>query len=363
MGWSTCQINLDEVKLGMIEEPFFTIIIPVYNVENYLDRCVESIISAIDMLHDVAAEVILVDDGSTDSSPNICDKWASQRNDVVAIHKKNGGLASARNAGLDVAKGKYILFCDSDDWIERETLIELYKVQSVEAADIVKYGYRRIEDKQNYSEYPCIDEGRYVGENVEAQYPVALGNGDLFNYNKVYLLSVCMALYKKELIDKYAVRFISEREILNEDILFNLEYIARIKTLYVLHKCFYNYECRGGSLTQRYKPQMYERKCALIDYINDFIAENGLSNDLLNERYAQFVIQHLYDCLVMEVQWNKDKKSRNESIRRILEDERLRLSIKQGKNLQKGFKAKIILGVMATKNPFLFYWLYKLGKR
>lgn len=347
----------------MRESPFFSIIVPVYNVEKYLDRCVKSIVSAMDMLSDVSIEVILVDDGSTDSSPSICDKWASQKNDILVLHKKNGGLASARNAGLDAAKGKYILFCDSDDWIERETLFELYKVQSIEDTDIVKFGYRRFEDKQNYFEYPCLDEGRHVEEAVEAQYPVALGNGILFNFNKVYLLSVCMALYKKELIDKYAIRFVSEREILNEDILFNLEYIARIKTVYVLYKCFYNYECRGDSLTQRYKPQMYERKCALIDYVNAFITENGLSNDLLNERYAQFVIQHLYDCLVMEVQWNKDKKSRNESIRKILKGERMRSAIKQGKNLKKGLKAKIILGVMATKSPFLFCWLYKIGKR
>ena len=97
-----------------------SIIIPVYNVEKYLFRCVNSILSQ--TYSDI--EIILVDDGSPDNSPELCDEIAQTDSRVVVIHKKNGGLSSARNAGLDIAKGDYVFFIDSDDWLSSNTVLE-----------------------------------------------------------------------------------------------------------------------------------------------------------------------------------------------------------------------------------------------
>lgn len=97
----------------MVASPFLSIILPIYNVEKYLDRCMKSILKQ--SFKDY--EIILVDDGSTDSSPILCDKYGKQLNKVKVLHKSNGGLSSARNAGLELAKGKYIFWLDSDDYI------------------------------------------------------------------------------------------------------------------------------------------------------------------------------------------------------------------------------------------------------
>ena len=94
-------------------DDLISVIVPVYNVEEYLDRCIESIVNQTYK----NLEILLIDDGSTDNSYNICDKWAKKDNRIKVVHKENGGVSSARNVGLDVATGDYIGFVDSDDYI------------------------------------------------------------------------------------------------------------------------------------------------------------------------------------------------------------------------------------------------------
>ena len=110
----------------MKENPKISVIVPVYRVEKYLDRCVESIVNQ--TFGDF--ELILVDDGSPDNCPAMCDAWAQKDDRIRVIHKKNGGLSSARNAGMAKMTGKYVCFIDSDDWVETNTfevLLELLK--------------------------------------------------------------------------------------------------------------------------------------------------------------------------------------------------------------------------------------------
>ena len=100
-------------------KPLLTVVIPVYNVEKYLKRCVESVIAQDWKKY----EILLVDDGSTDNSPQICDNYVKTYDFISVIHKENGGLSEARNTGLSQAKGEYVYFPDSDDWIEPYTFI------------------------------------------------------------------------------------------------------------------------------------------------------------------------------------------------------------------------------------------------
>ena len=114
-----------------------SVVIPVYNVERYLQRCLNSVVSQTYK----NLEIILVDDGSTDLSGKICDEWASKDNRIVVIHKTNGGLSSARNTGLDVAKGRYIAFVDSDDYVEKDYVKTLVKVLEEEKVDVAVCGF------------------------------------------------------------------------------------------------------------------------------------------------------------------------------------------------------------------------------
>lgn len=116
----------------MNNEPLISVIIPVYKVEKYLDRCVNSVVNQTYK----NLEIILIDDGSPDNCPQICDQWAEKDNRIVVIHKKNEGLSSARNTGLKIAKGKYIGFVDSDDWIELNMYKRLYDILCTYNADM-----------------------------------------------------------------------------------------------------------------------------------------------------------------------------------------------------------------------------------
>ena len=118
-----------------MDNSLVSIIIPIYNVEQYLDRCIKSVINQTYK----NIEIILVDDGSTDKCPEICDQYAQKDNRIVVIHKENGGLSSARNAGMKVLKGEYMLFADSDDWIKENTVEELLQIAIEHDVDFVRF--------------------------------------------------------------------------------------------------------------------------------------------------------------------------------------------------------------------------------
>ena len=122
--------------------PKISIIVPVYNVEKYIRRCLDSI--AAQTFTDW--ECICVDDGTPDASGKICNEYAQKDSRFVVIHKENGGVSSARNAGLNVAKGEYVTFCDSDDWVEKEMLEVLYNTALETDADVVMGGHKTADE-------------------------------------------------------------------------------------------------------------------------------------------------------------------------------------------------------------------------
>lgn len=164
-----------------------SVIVPIYNVEQYLVKCIESLL--IQSLKDI--EIILVDDGATDNSPNICDEYALKDNRVKVIHKQNGGLSDARNIGIEIAQGEYIAFLDSDDWVESNFYEYLYNLIEKEHADIAQCDYVKV-----YSDEATIDFKETIKESVhtgiEALYL-------LHSEEYVKTLVVWNKLYKREL--------------------------------------------------------------------------------------------------------------------------------------------------------------------
>ena len=127
-----------------------SIIVPIYKVENYLIRCIESIVCQ--TYENI--EIILVDDGSPDKCPMICDEWAKKDERIKVIHKKNGGLSDARNAGIVIAQGEFLLFVDSDDYIEKDLCESCMNVMD-EDIDIVAFNYRRVYDTYDENKKEC----------------------------------------------------------------------------------------------------------------------------------------------------------------------------------------------------------------
>lgn len=182
--------------------PDISVIVPVYKVEKYLDRCIESIVNQ--TYPDL--ELILVDDGSPDNCPALCDAWAERDERIRVIHKKNGGASSARNAGLKIAKGNWIAFADSDDWLDRTALKTLYDLANQYNVPMAIGGMRVV---QKYTDASIVmKQNARVLSNADLMSRFFRLNGEPDTH------SVCGAIIRRDILDDYS--FIEGR--MNEDV-------------------------------------------------------------------------------------------------------------------------------------------------
>lgn len=252
--------------------PVVSVIIPVYNTEKYLNKCVESVLAqTVQQL-----QIILVDDGSTDSSSYLCDEWAKKDSRIQVIHKKNEGLGFTRNAGLKAAIGRYISFLDSDDTLDETTYEECIANMEEYHTDVCYFGRKAMNSKGNIFCNPNIPTKLvYQGEEIRADFAKTYF-GLLPNEPKEPFIqaSACCVLYSREIIEKNSIRFCSEREYLSEDTFFNLDICKKAKGVSILPKYFYNYTYNEKSLTKQYDETKFERnkvfKQKLKEYARDF---------------------------------------------------------------------------------------------
>ena len=238
--------------------PFFSLILPAYNVAAYLERSLRSILAQ--QMTDY--EIILVDDGSKDDTPRICDDFAQQYDCIRVIHKANGGLSSARNAGLETARGQYVWFIDSDDWIEPDALTSLRDACET-GADMVKFGYIRAEGDKRKRYPSVVPAGAYHETHIDTLLQTALTQAGK------YQLSVWSHAYRRAFLQASGLTFVSERLICSEDYLFNLQLLAQAQMVLVLETQMYVYDLRQGSLTQSYKPDLAQRYTGLYHQLRE----------------------------------------------------------------------------------------------
>lgn len=213
-----------------MNSPLVSVIVPVYNVAPYLEQCLDSIVNQTYR----NLEIILVDDGSTDESGAICDRYAEQDGRIQVVHKENGGQSSARNVALDMMTGEWVLFVDSDDWIELNTL-ELLFEQKDERADLVEFGWNFIYRDSNkvFLNEACVMAG------IDAL--------KLLVHTDIYMGLMANKLFKASYLQKS--RFISGRYY--EDTPFIIEQLYKIKTYQYIAEPLYNYRRdRVGQTTE-----------------------------------------------------------------------------------------------------------------
>ena len=265
-----------------------SIIVPIYNVEKYLVKSVNSIINQTYK----NLEIILVNDGSTDTCGDICEKFKNIDRRIIVIHKKNGGLSDARNAGLQVAKGDYIGFVDSDDWIEKNMYQELLNISLKENSDIVSCGVRKVWNDINI-----------------------INNGSELNYSNIYTFNNEEALQKllsNELIGDTVWNKLYKSEIIkniyfdvgkyHEDVFWTYRVIGNAKKISSTTKVFYNYLQREnsimGSKFSEKRLDVLEALEARCEYINQRFP------DLINDSVTSYMGECLY-----HYQWIKREKS------------------------------------------------------
>lgn len=253
--------------------PEISIIVPVYNVENYLKKCVDSILSQ--TYRDI--EVILVDDGSTDKSGEICDDYAKKDSRVKVLHKKNGGLSSARNAGIDIAQGNYLGFVDSDDYIEKDMYEILYKNLIDNNADISVCGITNCYDGNQYPE--CSKKTFLVLDSKSALREVLIGSK--------FSVPACNKIYNKNLFNdiKYPVGKLSEDAFVTPTL------ISNSKKVVVDTTPKYYYVHRTGSITSSYF------KMKDFDVVEAYNINLKMVRDKFPELENQAIFRHLWSYM------------------------------------------------------------------
>jgi len=228
--------------------PYVSIVVPVYNVERYLERCIDSILAQTY----TNFELILVDDGSPDNSGAICDRYAEQDTRVSVIHQENGGVSKARNAGIERAQGKYLIFVDSDDWIEKNH-IEL--LLPIDGEDLV-YGGRKVYKNGKFNQLLAVP------STVITQDEWMQGYHNI--HEKGLSLTFITGCYNMQLIRNNNLRFNTELDI-SEDGLFNLEFMKICKRIRYSDTCTYCYE--DGDSTSTSLSNKYQSKRLLAERI------------------------------------------------------------------------------------------------
>lgn len=236
-----------------------SVIIPIYNVEKYLDRCMKRVLNQ--TLEDI--EIILVDDGSPDKCPRMCDDYAASDPRVKVIHKENQGLGLARNSGIEIAQGEYITFLDSDDYIDENAYEAIYNRMREAKADACVFSY--IDKKDSGEEIPRVNplgDAVITGEAVLNTVLLGMLGAEPTYYKDTYIgMSVWKCVYSKKIIDKHKLRFCSERELISEDIIFQMAFFPHASIVVTMKDTFYYY-CENGSslsLTKKYSSDKFER--------------------------------------------------------------------------------------------------------
>ena len=218
--------------------PAVSFIVPVYNAEQTLRRCVDSILGQ--DFKDI--ELLLIDDGSTDGSPAICDGYAEKDPRVRVIHKENGGVSRARNLGISSAEGRYIQFVDSDDWISHDATAELYEAAAANDCDMVICDFYRVVGKR-VQQKGNIDETGVFSREIYAEY--MMENPADFYYGVLW-----NKLFRRDIIEQYGLRM-NEEVSWCEDFMFVLEYLLHAKTFFAVQKPLYYYVKTKGSLVSQ----------------------------------------------------------------------------------------------------------------
>lgn len=266
-----------------------SVVLPIYNVEKYLERCMNSVINQTYK----NIEIIMVDDGSTDSSGKLCDEWKEKDDRIRVIHKSNEGLGLARNTGIENANGEFICFFDSDDYIDTDTIEILYETAKKYDSQIVTFGFRTVNSEgQVVSEnIPNIEKTLFQGnEIIENFLPELISFDPNTGISSGLWMSAWASMYSMKLIADNDWKFVSERIMISEDVYSLLILYKNVSKVSVVKRSFYYYcENDTSSLTRVFRPDRYEKQKIFLKGCLDICDKMGYSNEIRSRLYYQFI--------------------------------------------------------------------------
>ena len=285
-----------------MKKVLLSIIIPIYNTELHLEKCINSVINQ----SYKSLDIILVNDGSTDNSGKICDMFAAQDERIRVYHQENRGLIQARKKGVELAQGELVTFGDSDDWREEnmyESMIEVYVTEKVDLVSSgLKYDYNNEKDTV-YQELDLLAEGVYDRENIQKDIlPIMIWNNE---YGRRSITSsVCNKLFKRELLQKTICR-VDDRLTFGEDAAITYLYLVKANKISIMNSSWYHYVIRKNSMVRSVDIGAFEKIHILQSYFQKEYGELGILEDMMYQmkRYlCTFLREALSDIFDVEIE-------------------------------------------------------------
>ena len=323
----------------------FSVIVPIYKVEKYLRQCVDSILNQ--TFADF--ELILVDDGSPDNCPAICDGYAEKDGRVKVIHKQNGGLVSARKAGTAIAQGDYIIAVDGDDCVKSNMLETVSNILAEKRYDIVCFGYDTYPNGNNKIK-PSYREGAYDKEQIEKEIYSTLITG--IN-GKRFPPSVWGKAFKRELVSEIQLD-VPDKISIGEDSCVSYVAIYRADSLYFSHEKLYNYRVDNQSMTRGKKRLFsWDEPLWRADFYLKYLPE-----EQFGEQVARITAHSFFNVAVSVVRVKKYREAKRE-IKQKLSEERAAEILKKAQ-FKNNKKERLALYCLKHKKVFLIKLIAKV---
>ncbi len=330
-----------------------SVLVPVYNVEKTLDRCLQSILNQ--TFQDF--EIILVNDGSTDQSGVICDAYAEKYDNIRVIHKENEGLGPTRNVGIKAANGDYVYHCDSDDWLKEDLLEKAYNAITEADAQVLVFGYDIFTEKDGeIIPYDSVKVGNCIYQSQEDVRAFFVEQ----YFNSFVVLSACNRMYRRSFLMENELFFPPLRR--GQDVAYSLLLFDKIEKLVTIEEAFYCYIIEPG----HYKGRSYEEMVSIYSTVFDMTAEHfkkwDLYKDLPKQKLVDNVCEQIanYSANAFIVKYPQQWK---ENAKMLLRNERVQQYFSEYKNLKKSRFMTLFTLAMRLKSKNLLYAVSKLVNR
>lgn len=274
--------------------PLISVVIPVYNEVNYLNECVDSLV----MQEFQDCEIILVDDGSTNEAAKICDNYAELYENIFVVHKKNGGLVSARQVGTNMARGEYISHIDSDDFVSKDYFEVIRNAISTHNnPDIITFDYCEYPSKKTIVKHNSFKPGYYDKKNIEkCIFPYLIHSKSINNFPQ----NICFKVFKKDLYSKYSC--VDQKITIGEDLVVTIPCVANAENLVIVDDVLYFYRNNMASMTKQNSP--YDINYPLLIH-NSLIGSINISESDFEAQLSRLDVRNIFNSFYSQFYSNK----------------------------------------------------------
>ncbi len=327
-----------------------SVIVPICDADTKVCRCINSLINQ--TLSQI--EIILIDDGSTDDSPKMCDEYAKRYPFITVIHKDRAGKGYAKNSGLEVATGEYVAFVDARDYLDGTALLDAYNKAKEYNVDYVRFGFQKIDEQGTpvkKAKSSPLPEGLYDRENIRNKILLQLFGRLPYETKERFVESFCCGLYKRSVLVDNDIKFLSERDIVDEDLIFNVLFMQYINTAYVIDSAPYYKTVRVNS-KKPYRNDLFEKCLQLYTTLLELLKRTGYY-DVGRLRVNRTFLIMSNNCIRHELMNNPNKKQAKENVTKILNNQLLKDLLVAYPIKQMPLKYRFGYTIVKKRNRFL----------